>query len=113
MSRTEHDTEPSNVSEADLTLRRLVLPNFEPRIKPADLEDFSSRDQRMLLAVSVIEQQLNFLVQQALAVNEHERRIEARLIKMERWRNSLSGPLAVLLWLATAALPFFIKQFFF
>ena len=108
--RNQTDTE---LQEADLTLRPLVLPTFEPRLKPADLEDFSSRDQRLLLAVSIMEQQLNFLVQQAKTVNEHERRIEWRLVKMEHWRNNLSGPMAVAVWIVSAALPFIVSKLFF
>jgi hypothetical protein len=100
----------SAVSEAERTIAELNVPSFEAYISPADIEDFSARDQKLILAFSVMNQQLKFLVNHALTSNKHMRKLEERVILMERWRNAISGPLGVVLWIVTAALPFVISK---
>jgi hypothetical protein len=103
----------AHVRDEDLSIPELTMPTFSPTIKPEDVDTFSQRDRRLLLGVSVMEQQLGFLCMVAVEGNKHLRMLERRTIRLERWRISISGPLGVVLWIASAALPFVIRELFF
>jgi hypothetical protein len=84
----------------EMTIEPLVLPpRFEPRIKEADLVDFDKRDQRILLDLSVLEQQNTWLVQAALQWNRDMRRIEAELIRQRLAQAALKWQAGIGRWI--------------
>jgi len=63
--------------ERELTIPKMDIPQFEGHIKEADLPDFGARDKKMLIAISVIEQKLDFFIHWNQRVNRHLRQIQA------------------------------------
>lgn len=75
-----------DIPDEELTIQPLKIPDFRPHISAEDLVDFSKRDQRLLLAVSLIAQKVDFLIEEVQKDNEHKRRFEREIIKTRIWR---------------------------
>jgi len=75
-----------DIPDEELTIQPLKIPDFKPHVSADDLIDFSKRDQRLLLAVSLIAQKVDFLIGEAQKDNEHKRRFEREIIKTRMWR---------------------------
>lgn len=79
---------------ADTVVPLMVLPEggFKPFVKAEDLADIDKRDQRVLLAMSVLEQKIDFSLEWAMRTNRYQRRIAAEMSKQnldqadDRWR---------------------------
>ncbi len=94
--------EPEVLREMTIPLLELDPTDFEPYVKAKDLKDFTPRDQKILLAMSIFEQQNEVLLNTALLQNRQMRNLEADAIrrrnkdkeetaerKVDTWRWSL------------------------
>lgn len=79
-----------------MTIVPLELPTFEAHVKEKDLDDFEERDQRMLLAMSVIEQKQDFTLSNQQTMNGQLRYLEAELIRQRKAKFNL--PREILKW---------------
>lgn len=93
-----------------MTVPRMEPPNekdFKPFIKPEDIDDFEDRDKRMLLAVSVLEQKLDFIIRWQVSTHRHLRMVEAegirhRMAQAAREKEDIKTQLRwkILIWLS-------------
>jgi len=72
---------------------------FEPRLKESDLVDFEKRDRRILLDISVLEQQNAWLMTAAEQSNGDLRRIEAELIRQRLSQTALKWQANIGRWI--------------
>lgn len=103
---------PEEDLDPDLTIPRLEVPEFRAVVRPEDADNLSQRDRQLVLAVSVVEQKLDFLIEALVSNNRQARFLEGRLVRVEKWRRKLSGPINVFLWFATACTPFLLQRLF-
>src|SRR5438093_1059735 len=68
----------------EMTVQLITVPEFKPHIKAEDLEDFETRDQKVLLTMSLIEQKLDFTIKCILDLNRGQRQMEAQRIRQRR-----------------------------
>lgn len=76
---------------------------FEPRLKEADLVDFEKRDRRILLDLSVLEQQNGWLMEAATSTNHELRRLEAELIRQRISQTALRWQATIGRWIIVTA----------
>lgn len=96
--------------EVELTIPALEVPNFEPIVRPDEIPGLATRDQRLVLDLSVIKQQMAFVVQAVVAGNNNDRTLECRIARESRWRRRVSGPLGIAGWMIAATVPFLIEK---
>lgn len=80
----------SGMEDLDGAPPELEIPEFRAHIKPEDLDDLSDRDRRMLLALSVVEQKLDFVIDKIRSDYRHIRRIETAVIRSRAWQRTMS-----------------------
>lgn len=86
--------------DAERKVPELKLPDFHPHIKPEDLDDLEARDKRILLAFSLVEQKIDFVITVMQAHNQHIRYIEAEMIRQRRWQRKMGWKMTAVLSLA-------------
>lgn len=86
MANEEKDEE---VPDRDLTTPLLVLPAFKPHIAKEDVEDFSSRDKKLLLAFSEVAQKVDWLANTMIEENRYIRELEREVLKLRRWKQKI------------------------
>lgn len=88
----------------EMSIEPLRRPDkFEPRLKEADMVDFEKRDRRILLDISVLEQQNQWLMTAAETGNRDLRRIEAELIRQRLSQTSLNLQARIGRWIILTA----------
>jgi hypothetical protein len=87
MSERTHD-EPD--WEEDILIPPFEIPEFKPYIKPDDLDGLEERDRRVLLAMSVIEQKLDFALRRHQEISSHQRFIVRELGRVRRAQREVS-----------------------
>jgi hypothetical protein len=83
-------SENEDVLEDDLTTPLLKPPEFSPSVPASDIADFNKRDQKLLLGFYVIAQKVDWLIQAAIETNRQQRKFETELIRVRRWKKSLT-----------------------
>lgn len=84
----------------EMSIEPLKRPDrFEPRLKESDLVDFEKRDRRILLDISVLEQQGQWLIDSALQSNRELMRLEAELIRQRLSQASLNWQARIGRWI--------------
>lgn len=118
MSEEERDEQFPPEIERALTIERMRPPSggFKPFIKPEDLAGLDKRDQKLLLAFSVLEQKVDFYGSWVERNNHHQRNIEAQIIVAKRAQDKDRLRWQVLTWIGTsviaAAIAAAINKFF-
>jgi len=82
--------ENDDVDEDGLTTPVLKPPEFSPSVPASDIADFNKRDQKLLLGFYVIAQKVDWLIQAAIETNRQQRKFEMELIRVRRWKKSLT-----------------------
>lgn len=84
----------------EMTIPEMDIPEFKPHIKEDDIGDFSNRDKKVLLALSVIEQSLAHGLRWAQIHNRALREMEAELIRARLRQNEINWKFAAMKWFA-------------
>lgn len=77
----------------------MEVPEFKGHIKEEDLPDFGARDKKMLIAISVIEQKLDFFIVWNQRVNRHLRQIQADSILARAAQTEINWRFKATKWL--------------
>jgi hypothetical protein len=85
-------SEQEEVDDSDLTTPLIKPESFEfsPSVPASDIADFNKRDQKLLLGFYVIAQKVDRLIQATIETNRQQRKFEADLIEVRRWKKTLT-----------------------
>ena len=86
--------------DAERRVQDLRVPDFHAHIKPEDLDDLGERDRRLLLAFSLIEQKLDFVIASLQSHNAHLRYVELEMIRQRRWQRKMGWKMTVVMSVA-------------
>lgn len=84
-----NEEKEEEVLDRELTTPLLVLPAFKPHIAKEDVEDFSNRDKKLLLAFSEVAQKVDWAVTTMVEENRYIRELEREVIKLRRWKTRI------------------------
>ena len=67
---------------------RREAPQCKPNIPAEEVADWSQRDQKLLLAFSVLAQKMDWVITQILADREHARQMEREMLRIKQWKKT-------------------------
>jgi len=85
--------------ERELTVPLMIIPEFSGHIKEDDLADFGARDKKMLIAVSIIEQKVDFFILWQQRINTHLRQMQAERIIARQEEKEIHWRFGAVKWL--------------
>ncbi len=93
------------IFDEEVRIREIRVREFQSNL-PADLlEGKSSRDKDVLNSLSVIVQQIQFLVESTVTQNQDMRYLERRIIKIEKWKSFVGGKWALICYVVLLIVP--------
>lgn len=93
-----------------LTVREVEMPTFMAAIPDDLMENLSKRDQHVLRTLSVMAQQVEWLMKVLIEQNSSLRSMEKRQIRVERWKNLLMSRWGVLVAILTVSGPYLLPR---
>jgi hypothetical protein len=83
-----HDPD-SSPADKELIAQAFEIPSFKPYIKAEDLDGLEDRDRRLLLAISVLEQKIDFALRRLQENSHHQQHMERELLRMRASQQEL------------------------
>lgn len=103
------DDELDSVSDEELTISEVRIPEWKSKIPQEILKGTTLNPSQvdMLLALELIGQKVDFLIEMKMEENRHMRALERQVIINTRWRRRVTGKVAMLVAAGTISLTIF------
>ena len=106
MSKSNEEDSPESV----LGIQPLQVPVFQSRIPQSMIDSLTPRDREVLVTMSIMAQQQDWIASVVLQHNKYLREIEARQSRFERWRLILVNKWTPFIYLGMTVLPFVLSK---